>query len=97
MRMCKTYVDNMWYNIKPLKSWRYSIWADRSVVIKQWIVHELCEAEQTYVHCVCLLEIRARIIPCVGFELDWIIWFCWAWMIKHAQGGEIKRWEGIKG
>ena len=52
MRMFKTYVDNMWHSLKALKSCRYSIWAGRSVVIKQWYVHELCGGEQTYVQCV---------------------------------------------
>ena len=35
MRLCETYVDNMWHSLKALKSCRYSIWAGRSEVIKQ--------------------------------------------------------------
>ena len=50
--MCKKYVDNKWYSLKTIKSCRYSIRAGRSVVIKQWFVHELCGGEQTYVQCV---------------------------------------------
>ena len=36
-----------------------------------------------------MLEIEIRIIPCVGFDFDWIIQFCWVKIIKHAQCKEI--------
>ena len=36
-----------------------------------------------------MLEIGARIIPCVVFDFDWIIKFCCVKIIKHAQGEEI--------
>ena len=52
MRMCKTYVDNMWHSLKALKSCRYVYMSWRSVVIKQWFVHELCGGEQIYIQCV---------------------------------------------
>ena len=48
----------MLYNLKALKSLWYNIRAGRSVVIKQWFVHELCGGEQTYVHSVYVTPLR---------------------------------------
>ena len=36
-----------------------------------------------------MLKTEARILPCVGFDFDWIIQFCWVKMNKHAQADEI--------
>ena len=46
-----------------------------------------------------MLEIGARIIPCVGFDFDWIIQFCWLkWlnMLKVKRSAR-RHWRAIKG
>ena len=67
MRMRKTYVDNMWHQLKTKKiimSVLYMSWC--SVVIKQWFVHELYGGEQTYVQCVYVKNILTFIIVTVA-------------------------------